>query len=69
MKAIVKVGPRPGVELMDVPVPTPGPGEVLIKIEAAAICGTDLHYYHWNKSGQDFGEKYNIQWPLILGHE
>lgn len=69
MKAIVKTGPQPGVEVVDMPVPTPGPGEVLIKVGAAAICGTDLHYYHWNKSGQDFGAKYNISWPLVLGHE
>jgi len=69
MKAIMKTGPQPGVELMDIPVPTPGPGEVLLKIGAAAICGTDLHYYHWNKSGQDFAEKYHIRWPLVLGHE
>lgn len=69
MKAIVKTGPQPGAKLMEVPAPTPGPGEILLKVEAAAICGTDLHFYHWNKSGQDFGEKYNIQWPLILGHE
>ena len=69
MKAIVKTGPQPGVELIEKPIPKPAAGEVLIKVEAAAICGTDMHYYHWNKAGQDFGEKYNIQWPLVLGHE
>ena len=69
MKAIVKTGPKPGIELMEVPVPKPGPGDVLIKVEAAAICGTDMHYFHWNKSGQEFGEKYNISWPMVLGHE
>lgn len=69
MKAVVKVGPQPGIELMEVPIPTPGPGEILIKVEATAICGTDMHYYHWNKSGQDFAQKYHVQWPLTLGHE
>jgi len=69
MKAIVKSGPEPGIELRELPIPEPGPGEVLIKIEAAAICGTDMHYYHWNKAGQDFANKFNVQWPLILGHE
>ena len=69
MKAIVKSGPEPGVVLQELPIPEPGPGEVLIKIEAAAICGTDMHYYHWNKAGQDFASKFNVQWPLTLGHE
>jgi len=70
MKAIVKSVPQPGViELIEKPVPKPGPGEVLIKVAAAAICGTDMHYYHWNKAGQDFGAKYNIQFPFVLGHE
>lgn len=69
MKAIVKAAPKPGIEVRELPIPSPGPGEVLIKVAAAAICGTDMHYYHWNKSGQSFGEKYNISWPLILGHE
>lgn len=69
MKAIVKPGPKPGIALAELPVPAPRPGEVLIKVESAAICGTDMHYYHWNKSGQDFGTKFNIRWPLVLGHE
>ena len=69
MKAIMKMGPRPGIELKEVPIPEPGPDEVLIKVEAAAICGTDMHYYHWNKAGQGFAEKFNVQWPLTLGHE
>ena len=69
MKAIMKTGPQPGIELKEIPVPEPGPDEVLIKVEASAICGTDMHYYHWNAAGQGFGEKYNIQWPLVLGHE
>lgn len=69
MKAIVKECPEPGVKLKQLPVPEPGPDEVLIKVEAAAICGTDMHYYHWNKAGQGFAEKFNVQWPLILGHE
>ena len=40
--------------------PVPGLGEVLIKVRAAGICGTDLHIYH--------GE-YEAAYPIIPGHE
>ena len=43
MDALVKTGPVKGLTLKQVPVPTPGPGEVLIKIHKTAICGTDVH--------------------------
>ena len=48
MDAIVKPEKGPGLELRKVPVPTPGPGEVLIKIHKTAICGTDVHIYNWD---------------------
>ena len=44
MRAIRKRESGPGLTLDEVPVPTPGPDEVLVRIEAASICGTDLHY-------------------------
>lgn len=69
MQAVVKNSPVPGVTYMQIDKPVPNPDEVLIQVEAAAICGTDMHYYTWNKNGQDFAAKYNIQWPLVLGHE
>ena len=43
MKALVKREAAKGIWLEEVPVPTPGPNEVLIKLEKTAICGTDLH--------------------------
>lgn len=43
MRAIRKRESAPGLTLDEVPVPTPGPDEVLVRIEAASICGTDLH--------------------------
>jgi 2-desacetyl-2-hydroxyethyl bacteriochlorophyllide A dehydrogenase len=46
--------------VIDAQQPTPGPGEVLIKVSAAGICGTDLHIFH--------GE-YEATYPLIPGHE
>ena len=52
MDAIVKPIAGEGLELRRVPVPTPGPGEVLIKIHKTAICGSDVHIYKWNSWAQ-----------------
>lgn len=61
MKALVKTQKGAGhLELRDVPVPTPDEGEVLLKILAAGVCGTDIHV-------RDDNFPY---WPpVILGHE
>ncbi len=48
MDALVKPAAGPGLELRQVPVPDPGPGEVLIKVLKTAICGTDVHIYNWD---------------------
>lgn len=64
MRALVKPAAAPGLEMREVPVPSAGPGEVLIKLEKTAICGTDLHIYQWD----DWSQR-TIQPPLILGHE
>jgi hypothetical protein len=47
MLALRKPGPHPGAELQEIPVPRPGVGEALVKVEAASICGTDLHILEW----------------------
>jgi threonine 3-dehydrogenase len=65
MKAIVKAAEGPGVELQRVPVPEPGAEEVLIRVKAAAICGTDLHISLWNAWARGAG----IRLPLVMGHE
>ena len=64
MKAIVKAKPEPGLWLQTVPEPTPGPGDVLIKIKKTAICGTDLHIYNW-----DAWSRKTIKTPMVIGHE
>lgn len=46
------------------PVPTPGPGEVLIRVTAVGVCGSDVHYYEHGRIGP-----YVVEEPLILGHE
>lgn len=64
MKAVVKPGPQPGLELTQRPIPEVGPGEVLVKVRAASICGTDLHIYNWDAWAQS-----RIRPPVIVGHE
>jgi threonine 3-dehydrogenase len=64
MKALVKTTAAPGVSLEEVPLPRPGPGELLIRIEKVAICGTDVHIYDWSEWAQR-----TIRPPQILGHE
>jgi threonine 3-dehydrogenase len=66
MQALVKAEPRAGAELREVPVPRPGPGELLIRLEAVSLCGTDLHIYRWDEWAQDRLGKYL---PRIFGHE
>ena len=65
MKAIVKEKPGPGAALKEVETPRPGPREVLIRVRAGAICGSDVHIYEWDPWAQSVGPGL----PQILGHE
>jgi threonine 3-dehydrogenase len=66
MRALVKARPEAGAELREVPVPQPGPGDVLIRLEAVSLCGTDLHIYRWDPWAEGrLGNKL----PRIFGHE
>ncbi len=64
MKALVKAKKETGLWMMEVPKPTPGPNDVLIKIKKTAICGTDLHIYKWDEWAQK-----TIKVPMHVGHE
>ena len=64
MNAIVKPVAGPGLELRQVPIPEPGPGEVLIKVHKTAICGTDVHIYNWDPWATE-----HIKPPMTIGHE
>ncbi len=65
MKAAVKLKPSPkSTEVRSVPMPVPGPAEVLIRVAVASICGTDVHIYDWDAWAQA-----RIRVPLIQGHE
>ncbi len=61
---VARLHGRGDLRLADEPVPEPGPGEVLVRVTAVGICGSDLHWY--DESG--IGEA-RLARPLVLGHE
>jgi L-iditol 2-dehydrogenase len=61
VRAVVKTASGPGaLELREVDRPSPAPGQVLLAVRAAALCGTDVHIAHGSMA---------VRPPLILGHE
>ena len=52
------------IRLEEVPVPIPGPKEVLVEVRSVGVCGSDMHYYEHGRIGQ-----FVVREPLILGHE
>src|SRR5580692_1663299 len=64
MKALVKSKREPGLWLEDIPKPTIGINDVLIRVRRAGICGTDLHIYNWDEWAQR-----TIPVPMAIGHE
>jgi threonine 3-dehydrogenase len=64
MRALVKTGPGAGMELREVPQPAFGPSEVLIRVHAAGVCGTDLHIWEW-----DAWASGRLKPPVVIGHE
>ncbi len=64
MKAIAKLKPAPGAQLIEAEIPTIGPREILVKVRATSICGTDLHIYNWDPWAAG-----RIKTPMIFGHE
>lgn len=64
MLAVVKEKAEPGVAVKQVPIPKPEQGELLIKVKAASICGTDIAIYDWTPWAAD-----HIKPPIVIGHE
>lgn len=64
MKALVKTKAEPGLWLEEIPVPSIGINDVLIRVLRAGICGTDLHIYNWDPWAQK-----TIPVPMAIGHE
>ncbi len=64
MKALVKKHAQPGLWLEDVPEPTVGINDCLIRVDRTGICGTDVHIYNWDAWAQK-----TIPVPMVVGHE
>ncbi len=64
MRALVKTGPGVGMELQEVPLPTVGPSDVLIRVQYAGVCGTDLHIWEWDSWAAG-----RMLPPTVIGHE
>lgn len=63
MRAIVLEEPKKLV-LNQLEIPEPGENEVLIRVKAVGLCGSDIHYYEHGKIGD-----FIVEEPIILGHE
>jgi len=64
VKALIKDTPARGGTFTDRLTPKIGEDDLLVKVHAAAICGTDIHIYHWNEYASS-----RIRLPLLFGHE
>ncbi|PZS06784.1 MAG: L-threonine 3-dehydrogenase, partial [Chloroflexi bacterium] len=64
MSALVKPRPEAGADMRRVDIPRLGPHDVLVRVDAASICGTDLHIYLWDPWAAS-----RVSPPLVFGHE
>ncbi|HJR93395.1 MAG TPA: L-threonine 3-dehydrogenase [Acidimicrobiia bacterium] len=64
MRALVKAKAEPGLWMEEVPEPSIGPGDVLIRVQKTSICGTDVHIHAWDEWAQE-----TIPVPMVVGHE
>ncbi|HUS15773.1 MAG TPA: L-threonine 3-dehydrogenase [Chloroflexia bacterium] len=65
MRAVVKAEAAPGAVLMQVPIPAVGRDDILVRVRAASMCGTDLHIYNWDPWAQS---RFHPP-PMVFGHE
>jgi threonine 3-dehydrogenase len=64
VQAVIKPFAAPGFALADVPEPEPGEGQVLLRVAAASVCGSDVHLYDWNPWAAA-----RVHPPRVIGHE
>jgi threonine 3-dehydrogenase len=64
MRALVKAKAEKGIWMEQIPEPTYGPNDVMIRMKKTAICGTDMHIWHWD----DWAQR-TIKVPMAVGHE
>lgn len=65
MKAIAKTRAERGAELIEVPVPRPADGQLLVRVAACGVCSSDLHLYLWELGA----DRMAARLPFIFGHE
>jgi len=65
MQALRKTEPSHGLTLTQADMPAPGPGEVLLRVHSAGVCGTDLHIAEWTRSYHFLTPAL----PVTIGHE
>ena len=65
MKAAIKAEPRPGIQIGEIAIPKISPEEVLLRVKAVGICGSDVHIYEWTPGYEHLAE----YMPVVLGHE
>ncbi len=63
MKAIVKTKAEPGIDVIEMEVPAVGENDILLKVNAVGVCGSDVHIYEWT-TGYEW-----LPMPLVIGHE
>jgi len=64
MRALLKPSAAPGAVIADVELPRCGPADLLLRVRATSICGTDVHIWSWNDWART-----TVRPPLVLGHE
>jgi len=69
MKAVMKTEPKPGIQVGELPIPEIGHEDVLLRVKAVGICGSDVHFYEW-AGGYERQAAYLTKYmPVVLGHE
>lgn len=73
MRAVIRKGFGPGRDAVaftyDAAKPVPKEDEILIKVKATAICGSDIAFWKWNEEAMGFAETYGLKGPYVWGHE
>jgi threonine 3-dehydrogenase len=64
MRALVKEKAGPGIVLRQVPMPSCGASDALIRVHHAGVCGTDLHIWEWDSWASN-----RLKPPVVIGHE
>jgi threonine 3-dehydrogenase len=64
MKAPLKEAAAPGLKLVEIDIPKAGPREILVRVLATSVCGTDLHIFKWDAWAQS-----QMTPPVVVGHE